>query len=44
MQELEATDGYQELEKRRRGKFDKALQGGAMLGPNGLAESVSRTP
>lgn len=42
VQELEETDGYELLEQRRRGKFEKVLHGGAMLGPDGLAETISR--
>ena len=39
---LEETDGYQELEKRRVAKFNKVIDRGVMLGPDGLAESVPR--
>lgn len=39
---LQATDGFQEFEARRRGKFSKIIAGGAALSAGGLDEGVDR--
>lgn len=39
---LEATEGYAAFEARRRGKVDKSLATGVLLGHTGLDEGVDR--
>ena len=39
---LHATPGFSEYEARRRGKFDKAIAGSAMLDSKGLDEGIDR--
>lgn len=39
---LAATDGFEAFEARRRGKYDKAIAGGALLSKRGLDEGVDR--
>lgn len=39
---LAATPGWPELEARRRGKYDRLIAGGAMMGRAGLDEGVDR--
>ncbi|WIA09712.1 hypothetical protein OEZ85_009096 [Tetradesmus obliquus] len=40
--ELEGTPGYTEYDARRRGKYDKVLAGGALLGSAGLDDGLDR--
>eukprot|EP00882_Tetradesmus_deserticola_P019457 GHRQ01020944.1.p1 GENE.GHRQ01020944.1~~GHRQ01020944.1.p1 ORF type:complete len:269 (+),score=118.93 GHRQ01020944.1:830-1636(+) len=40
--ELEGTAGYREYDARRRGKYDKVLAGGALLGSAGLDDGLDR--
>lgn len=40
--ELESTPGYTEYDARRRGKYDKVLAGGALLGSAGLDDGLDR--
>ena len=42
MQMLEATEGYQLLEQRRRSKFDKQIANGVLLSKGGMDEGVDR--
>ncbi len=39
---MEATEGYDELDKRRRSKFDKQIANKVLLGSGGLDEGVDR--
>lgn len=39
---LEATEGFEEFEKRRRTKFDKQIAAGVLMGKAGLDEGVDR--
>lgn len=41
-QVMEATEGYAELDKRRRSKFDKQIANKVLLGSGGLDEGVDR--
>ncbi|CAD7701345.1 unnamed protein product [Ostreobium quekettii] len=42
MDQLQATAGYDLFEKRRKGKVDKAIASGVMLGSNTMAEAIER--
>ena len=42
VQMLEATEGYQLLEQRRRSKFDKQIANGVLLSKGGMDEGVDR--
>lgn len=42
MDQLQATAGYDLFEKRRKGKVDKAIASGVMLGAKALDEAVER--
>ena len=39
---MEATEGYDQLERRRRSKFDKQIANGVLLGSSGLDEGIDR--
>lgn len=39
---MEATEGYDQLEERRRSKFDKQIANKVLLGSGGLDEGVDR--
>lgn len=41
-QEFEETEGYKELEKRRREKANKAISANVMMGQGTLNEAISR--
>ena len=41
-QMLEATEGYELLEQRRRSKFDKQIANGVLLSKGGMDEGVDR--
>ena len=41
-QVMEATEGYDELERRRRRKFDKQIATRVLLGSKGLDEGIDR--
>lgn len=41
-QALQATDGWHDLEARRRAKFTKSIAGGAMMSPKGMDEGADR--
>jgi hypothetical protein len=40
VQILQNTEGYEQFEKRRRAKFSKAVDGGALLGRKGMDEGI----
>lgn len=42
IEQLEATEGYEAFDARRRGKFDKKIAGGLAIGPGGLDEGIDR--
>lgn len=42
MQALQATEGYDLLEGRRRKKVDKQIGSGVLLGSSGLDEGIDR--
>lgn len=41
-QAMEATEGYEQLERRRRSKFDKQIANRVLLGSAGLDEGIDR--
>ena len=41
-QELQATDGWGDLEARRRAKFSKSIAGGALMSLKGMDEGADR--
>lgn len=39
---MEATEGYDELEQRRRSKFNKQIANSVLMGSGGLDEGIDR--